>query len=95
MTQDEGPQQAVEPPENSYDELPYPGSPFPQTHPLRLSAIGALFGMQPADVQHCRVLELGCADGGNLIPMAVALPEEPVCRIRSVGSADRQRQRTS
>ena len=25
----------------------------------------------------CRVLELGCGDGGNLIPMAYALPEAP------------------
>lgn len=25
-------------------------------------------------MDHCRVLELGCADGGNLIPMALTLP---------------------
>jgi cyclopropane fatty-acyl-phospholipid synthase-like methyltransferase len=25
-------------------------------------------------VETCRVLELGCGDGGNLIPMALALP---------------------
>lgn len=62
-------------PDNIYDEVPYPGSPFSQTHPDRLATIGALFGMQPAPVGNCRVLELGCADGGNLIPMAVALPE--------------------
>jgi methyltransferase-like protein/cyclopropane fatty-acyl-phospholipid synthase-like methyltransferase len=60
---------------NSYDEIPYPGSPFPQTHPDRLATIGVLFGMTPAPVERCRVLELGCTDGGNLIPMAVALPE--------------------
>src|SRR5690606_35486513 len=27
------------------------------------------------DIGNCRVLELGCASGGNLIPMAVELPE--------------------
>ncbi|QDU41259.1 tRNA (guanine-N(7)-)-methyltransferase [Maioricimonas rarisocia] len=59
---------------NSYDELPYPGSPFPQTHPDRLATIGRLFGMQPPAVDACRVLELGCTDGGNLIPMAIELP---------------------
>ena len=75
MTQDEDQQQDVVAADNSYDELPYPGAPFPQTHPLRLSTIGALFGMQPADVRNCRVLELGCADGGNLIPMAIEMPE--------------------
>ncbi len=32
-----------------------------------------LFGLTPADVEHCRVLELGCGDGGNLAPLAVAL----------------------
>jgi SAM-dependent methyltransferase len=26
-------------------------------------------------VQRCRVLELGCGDGGNLVPMALALPD--------------------
>jgi SAM-dependent methyltransferase len=31
--------------------------------------------MQPANVENCRVLEIGCASGGNLIPMAELLPE--------------------
>jgi SAM-dependent methyltransferase len=34
-----------------------------------------LFGMQPAPVRQCRVLEIGCGDGMNLIPMAVELPD--------------------
>jgi SAM-dependent methyltransferase len=59
---------------NAYDEVLYPGYPFPQTHPDRLATIARLFGMQPAPVERCRVLELGCGDGGNLIPMAYALP---------------------
>jgi methyltransferase-like protein/SAM-dependent methyltransferase len=63
------------PAEYSYDTLPYPGSPFAQTHPTRLATVGTLFGMHPAPVPQCRVLELGCTDGGNLIPMAAALPE--------------------
>lgn len=58
----------------SYDAVPYPGSPFPQTHPDRLATLATLFGMQPAPVESCRVLELGCGDGGNLIPMAFGLP---------------------
>jgi methyltransferase-like protein/trans-aconitate methyltransferase len=60
--------------ENSYDQLPYPGNPFAQTHPIRLATVATLFGMRPAPVDRCRVLELGCADGGNLIPLAAALP---------------------
>jgi len=40
-----------------------------------LSTIATLFGMNPAPVEHCRVLELGCGNGGNLIPMAFGLPQ--------------------
>ena len=60
---------------NPYDELPFPSQPLPQSHPDRLAAIGRLFGMQPPPVERCRVLELGCATGGNLIPMAEALDD--------------------
>jgi SAM-dependent methyltransferase len=35
--------------------------------------MGRLFGMDPAPLDRCRVLELGCGDGGNLIPMAYTL----------------------
>jgi tRNA G46 methylase TrmB len=61
--------------QSAYDVVPYPSYPFPQTHPDRLATIATLFGMKPAPVEHCRVLELGCASGGNLIPMAATLPE--------------------
>lgn len=59
----------------AYDEVPYEGRPFPFTHPDSLATIATLFGMTPPAVERCRVLELGCADGGNLIPMALGLPE--------------------
>lgn len=59
---------------NRYDEVPYPGRVFPATHPDHLAVIATLFGMAPAPPGHCRVLELGCGDGGNLIPMAYELP---------------------
>jgi len=58
---------------SSYDQVPYESYPYSKTHPDNLATIGALFGMTPPDVDLCRVLELGCAGGGNLIPMAVAL----------------------
>jgi methyltransferase-like protein/SAM-dependent methyltransferase len=58
----------------SYDEVPYESHPYPQSHPDRLATIATLFGMKPASVAKCRVLELGCAAGGNLIPMAASLP---------------------
>ena len=58
----------------SHDELHYLGKPYPQTHPDWLCALGRLHGLRPAPVDRCRVLELACGDGNNLIPMAYALP---------------------
>lgn len=53
-----------------YDALPYESNPFPETHPRALAMLGELLGLSPAPPTACRVLELGCAAGGNLIPMA-------------------------
>ncbi len=61
-------------PATSYDDVPYPSLCYTQTHPDRLSTIATLLGMNPAPIDHCRVLELGCAVGGNLLPMALGLP---------------------
>lgn len=58
----------------SYDRVLYPSLAFLQTHPDSLAVIGTLFGMHPPTVEHCRVLELACGNGSNLIPMAYALP---------------------
>ena len=59
---------------NAYDEVLYPSLAHVQTHPDRLATIATLFGMRPAPVERCRVLELGCGDGTNIISMAYALP---------------------
>jgi SAM-dependent methyltransferase len=61
-------------PDNPYDEVPYLTRPRQETHPDRLAAVGKLFGMQTAEVPTCRVLEIGCGDGGNLVPLAYYLP---------------------
>ena len=58
-----------------YDEVPYPSLSYNQSHPDRLATVATLLGMSPAPVTQCRVLEIGCASGGNLIPMAYSLPE--------------------
>ena len=57
-----------------YDEVPYPGAADPDTHLRQLEAVGLIHGLAPADIAACRVLELGCASGRNLIPQAVAFP---------------------
>lgn len=59
----------------SYNEVPYPGSAVTTTHPAQLRAMARLFGMHPAQPERCRVLELGCGDGANLVPMAYGLPD--------------------
>lgn len=59
----------------SYDEVPYPIYSHSQTHPAELATLATLHGLNPTPVQQCRVLEIGCAQGGNLIPMAYSLPE--------------------
>ena len=59
----------------SYDEVPYTALPFVQSHPSRLAAMARLFGIDAPPVATARVLELGCALGGNLIPMAVSMPD--------------------
>lgn len=58
----------------SYDELPYGSQTIRETHPSGLAAIALLFGVEAPSPETARVLELGCAEGGNLLPMAVAAP---------------------
>ena len=58
-----------------YAEVSYPGGAFSRTHPARLAAIAGLFGLETPPMRMVRVLELGCAQGFNLLPMAAHLPE--------------------
>ncbi|MFB3827585.1 MAG: methyltransferase regulatory domain-containing protein [Bryobacteraceae bacterium] len=57
-----------------YDVVRYPTEIKTSTHPDRLAAVATLFDLSPAPPERCRVLEIGCGDGGNLIPMAFSLP---------------------
>ncbi len=73
-----------------YELVPYPSAPFSQAHPDRLAVLAILHGMSPAPVERCRVLELGCGDGGHLIPMAFCLPESDFVGIdRAAGAIGR------
>jgi SAM-dependent methyltransferase/methyltransferase-like protein len=65
----------AEPTPNMYDEVPYPDRAVVVTHPGRLAMMAQLFGMEPAPIERCRVLELGCGAGGNLLPLAELFPE--------------------
>lgn len=71
----------------AYDQVLYPGFPLAQTHPDRLATIGGLLGMTAARPDRSHVLEIGCGDGGNLIPMALGLPESEFTGIDVAGQA--------
>jgi SAM-dependent methyltransferase len=55
---------------NPYDQLPYRSLPVPWTAPERLALCSLLHGGPRMPQGHYRVLELGCGDGANLLPMA-------------------------
>ena len=59
----------------SYDAVPYGGGAIAGTRPDYLAATAKLRGLDAPDVRRCRVLDLGCATGGNLLAMALAFPE--------------------
>ncbi len=61
--------------EKAYDEVPYESFSYPQTHPRYVSTIATLFGLKAPSFKTARVLELGCASGGNIAPMAYAYPD--------------------
>jgi SAM-dependent methyltransferase len=58
----------------SYDAVPYESFAVPESHPDHLACLARLLGVEAAPPEACRVLELGAAAGGNLIPMAWGLP---------------------
>ncbi len=57
-----------------YDAFPYESIAFPETHPNHLAVLGRLLGLETETPATARVLEIGCAGGGNLIPIAQGLP---------------------
>jgi methyltransferase-like protein len=74
-------------PSASYDAVPYSSHPYAKSHPRNLAAIATLFGLSPPDVTCCRVLEIGCAAGGNLLPMAAGFPD---ARFHGIDASQRQ-----
>jgi methyltransferase-like protein/protein-L-isoaspartate O-methyltransferase len=58
----------------NYDSVPYPSYPYPKLQPARLAAIARLFGLATQPPSTARTLEIGCASGGHIIPLAAAAP---------------------
>lgn len=58
-----------------YDAQPYQSNAFYYSSPAHLRAAAYLSGLEAPPVAQARVLELGCAAGGNLLPFACLYPE--------------------
>ena len=59
----------------AYDEIVYTSFPFPQTSPLLMQSNARLFGFIAPSPHKARILEIGCASGGNIMSIASCYPE--------------------
>jgi SAM-dependent methyltransferase len=65
------------PPQRShdpYEDVPYTDHAYAESHPDRLAVVARMSGWEPPAIENARILELGCAVGGNLLSMAEQLP---------------------
>lgn len=56
--------------------MPYPYKTFArkETHPARIGALARLHGINSKLPSECALFEIGCGDGGNIIPLAAQYP---------------------
>lgn len=73
--------------ERKYKAVAYAAQSNALSHPRHLATVATLFGLAPPEVATCRVLEIGCSDGANLLPMAAALPRAQFVGCDLSGSA--------
>ncbi|SCA56252.1 conserved hypothetical protein [Candidatus Terasakiella magnetica] len=59
----------------SYDEAVYLSYFYQQSNPEQFNGLAHIHGLKPADLSRARILELGCATGSNILPLAVRYPE--------------------
>lgn len=58
----------------SYDRVPYEGHAYAASHPNSIAVAASLTGIVPPKIDGSRVLEIGCAAGNNLFPLAATYP---------------------
>ncbi|WP_427185210.1 methyltransferase regulatory domain-containing protein [Bordetella bronchialis] len=61
-----------------YDNTPYKSHAFYYSSPGHIRAAAQLYNIEAPPLERARVLELGCAAGGNLLPFALAYPHSTV-----------------
>ena len=59
---------------HAYDSAPYRSVALMRLHPARLAGHARWLGFEPPPVAAARVLEIGCAAGGHIIPLAASFP---------------------
>lgn len=57
-----------------YETVPYIGYPIPAMHPRRLAWTARVKGGPRPELEHARVLEIGCGDGANLLSVLAFEP---------------------
>jgi len=60
---------------DSYDEIKYPSYAIRESHPAVVSALARIAGLDLPRVGRWRVLEIGCGNGSNILPLAFNYPE--------------------
>jgi hypothetical protein len=78
----------------AYDEVAYPSRAFRQTHPQQLAVAAVLLDAPYAPMAQARVLEIGCGEAGNIIPLALSYPEARIVGFDLAASAIAAGQRT-
>lgn len=58
-----------------YDTRPYPAASHPSTDPAVTAVSAALAGLQVTRPSRARILDIGCASGHNLLPLAARWPD--------------------
>lgn len=61
--------------DHGYNEVPYTSYPFEFARPEKIASVATIFGLTPPPIETARVLELGCASGGNITRFAQTYPK--------------------
>jgi len=78
----------------SYDDIPYPSHPFEATHPDHIYTMAKLFNLDAPLPDTASILELGCASGGNIIPLADQMPNARIVGVDLSGKQIADGQKT-